>query len=182
MKSQISNPCLAGRQIKSQKNGFALLETLVALSVLALAITGPLTLASYAIRSASYSQNQSTAFYLGQEALEYIKNRRDNNALAGAAEWLDGLGFCRGATGCVVDIPNNNIINCPANNPCPKINYDSATGFYNYSTGSETPFIREVKLRDVVGGREAKVSVIITWQEKFGSRSFTIEENILNWP
>lgn len=170
------------KKIKNLSKGFTLLETLAALSVLTLAITGPLALASYAIRSASYSQNQITAFYLAQEALEYMKNRRDNNALIGAAEWLDALGFCRGTRGCVVDVPNNQIINCPASDPCPKIRYDSATGFYNYSSGSETPFIVEVKLADVVENREAKISVIVTWQEKFGSRSFTLEENILNWP
>jgi len=169
-------------KIKNSKEGFTLFETIVALSVLIFAVTGPLTLAAYAIHSATYAQNQITAFYLAQEALEYIKNWRDKNALNGASEWLDGLGSCRGGKGCVVDIPNDKVKNCPGNDPCPKIKYDSVTGFYNYETGSETPFIREVKLRDIVSGREAKVEVIVSWQEKFGSRLFTIEENIFNWP
>lgn len=171
MKSQISN-------LKSQKTGFTLVETLVALSVLILAVTGPLTLASFAIRSSGYSQNQIIAFYLAQEALEYVKNKRDNNALKDE-EWLGGLGNCRGTSGCTIDVPNNDIKNC---NPCQKLKYDSATGFYNQSTGIDTPFTREVKLRDIVEGREAKITVIISWQERLIPRSFSIEENILNWP
>lgn len=167
---------------KSIKNsGFTLLETLAALSVLTFAVIGPLTLASYAIRSASVSQNQLMTSYLAQEAMEYIKNKRDNIALAGASDWLEGLGNCRGSRGCVIDIPNNNIINCGGGD-CPKIKYDSTTGFYNYSSGVETSFIREIKLSDVVAGREARITVTVSWQEIFGSKSFTLEENIFNWP
>jgi len=70
-----------------KKCGFTLLETLAAVSVLTFAIVGPLTLAYYSIRSSSVSQNQLTAFYLAQEAIEYIKNLRDNNALTGKANW-----------------------------------------------------------------------------------------------
>jgi len=49
-----------------RKKGFTLLETFVALSILTFVVIGPLTLASYSIRSASLSQNQLTAFYLAQ--------------------------------------------------------------------------------------------------------------------
>lgn len=164
-----------------KNSGFTLIETLAALSVLTLAVIGPLALASYAIRSASVSQNQFTTFYLAQEAMEYIKNKRDNIALAGASDWLEGLGNCRGTRGCVIDIPNNNIINCGGGD-CPKIKYDSATGFYNYSSGVETSFIREIKLNDVVAGREARITVTVSWQEIFGPKSFILEENIFNWP
>ncbi len=168
-------------KLKIKNSGFTLLETLASISVLTLAVIGPLALASYAIRSASISQNQLMTFYLAQEAMEYIKNKRDNIALAGLPDWLEGLGNCRGSRGCVIDIPNNNIINCGGGG-CPKIKYDSATGFYNYSSGAETSFIREIKLSDVVAGREAKITVTVSWQEIFGPKSFTLEENIFNWP
>jgi prepilin-type N-terminal cleavage/methylation domain-containing protein len=164
---------------KKINDGFTLLETLTALSVLSLAMIGPLALASYAIHLAGFSQNQIEAFYLAQEAMEYIKNRRDNNALAGAGNWLQGLDECRGTRGCVIDVPNNDIQNC--GNPCQKLKYDSATGFYNQSTGADTIFTREVKLSDV-SAYEAKISTTISWQESFGQRSLTLEENIFDWP
>lgn len=171
MKSQISN-------LKSQKAGFTLVETLVALSVLIFAVTGPLTLASFAIRSSGYSQNQIIAFYLAQEALEYVKNKRDNNALSGA-NWLSGMTSCRSANGCAVDAQNDDIEVCPSQ--CPKIKYDSATGFYNQQNGSDTIFSRKVKL-DKISNYEEKVTITLSWQERLIPRSFSIEENIFDWP
>ncbi len=172
------------------KQGFTLLETLVALSILTSAVVGPLTLAFYSIRSASLSQNQLTAFYLAQEALEYIKNKRDNNVLQGF-DWLKDLappgipsnGLCRNNKGCTVDIPYNNVQICPSKNNCPKMSYSSDTGFYHQNTsfGVQSPFDREINL-DFVSSYEEKVSVTISWSERFGARSFTLEENIFNWP
>ncbi len=180
-----------GRSASGGKNsGFTLLETLASISVLAFVITGPLTLASYVIRSASISQNQFTAFYLAQEAIEYIKNLRDNNALTGKTNWLDGLapsgsgnGLCRNDKGCTVDIPYNNIDQCPGSGDCPKMRYSSDTGFYHQNTsfGTESSFTRKIKL-EYVRAYEEKITITLSWQEKFGSKSFTLEENILNWP
>ena len=172
-----------------RKKGFTLLETFVALSILTFVVIGPLTLASYSIRSASLSQNQLTAFYLAQEAMEYVKNRRDINALNGNANWLKDLapsgggnGLCRNNKGCTVDIPYNDIQPCP-DGGCPKMRYSSDTGFYHQNTsfGAESLFTRKIKL-DNVSSYEEKVSITISWAEKFGARSFTLEENIFNWP
>jgi len=137
--------------------GFTLIETLVSIFVLTLAFTGPLSLASYTIRSSSVSQNQFSAFFLAQEAIEYIKNRRDNNTLIGAADWLEGLGPCRGVNGCV--------------------KYDSANGLYNQTTGTDTVFTREVKISDIET-YEAKITATISWQERSYSKSFVFEEHI----
>ncbi len=166
------------KNFKFKNSGFTLLETLAALSVLTLAITGPLALASYAIRSASVSQNQLMTFYLAQEAMEYIKNKRDNNALAGAS-WLNGMTNCRSANDCTIDVPNNNVQTCPSG--CPKLKYDGTTGFYNYQTGSDTIFTRQIKFSQI-SNYEEKVAVTVSWQEIFGPKFFTLEENIFDWP
>ena len=164
---------------KSIKNsGFTLIETLVSISVLTLAVIGPLTLASYAIRSASVSQNQLTTFYLAQEAMEYIKNKRDNNALADAS-WLSGMTNCRSANGCTIDVPNNSVQTCSSG--CPKLKYDGATGFYNHQTGSDTIFTRQIKFSQI-SNYEEKVAVTVSWQEIFGAKFFVLEENIFDWP
>jgi len=164
-----------------RKKGFTLLETFVALSILTFVVIGPLTLASYSIRSASLSQNQLTAFYLAQEAMEYVKNQRDNNVLRGV-DWLDKISPCENPKGCTVDIPYNDIQPCP-DGGCPKMRYSSDTGFYHQNTsfGAESLFTRKIKL-DNVSSYEEKVSITISWAEKFGARSFTLEENIFNWP
>lgn len=85
--------------------GFTLIETLVAISILVLALTGPLTIISQALRSAYYSRDQIVAFYLAQEAVEYIRNVRDENSLKTGAlvdSWLNGIGLinqCKTAGG-----------------------------------------------------------------------------------
>ncbi len=172
---------------KLKNSGFTLLETLASISVLSLAITGPLALASFTIRSAGLSQNQFTAFYLAQEAMEYVKNLRDNNAFLEKANWLDklapsgpGNGLCRNPKGCYIDITDGGIQPCSPSS-CPKMKYDSATGLYNYSSGPETSFIREVRL-DYVSDYEEKISITVFWQERLILRSFVLEENIFNWP
>jgi len=160
----------------------------VALAVLTSAVVGPLTLAFYSIRSASISQNQLTAFYLAQEAIEYVKNIRDNNALNSRANWLESLapsgsgsGICRSTDGCVVDVPYNTVSACSGT--CPIMRYSSDTGFYhqNVSFGVASAFRRQIKLV-YVSTYEEKISVTISWTERTGTRSFTLEENIFNWP
>lgn len=164
-------------KINRNNSGFTLLETLVAIFVLTFAGLGPITLASFAIRSSSLSQNRIVAFYLAQEAMEYIRSKRDNNSISGA-NWLNGLNSCQNASGCIVDVQNDNIQGCSG--ACPKIKYDSATGFYNQASGSDTLFIREVQLTRI-SSYEEKISVTMTWQERFGSSSITLEENIFDW-
>jgi len=163
--------------------GFTLIETLVAISVLTMIIIGPLSLATKSIGASLVSQNQITAFYLGQEAIEYILNIRDNNFLQRLG-WLTGLDSCLGINGCYVDVPNNTINSCSGS--CPKIKYDGTGGFYyNYQTGQDTIFTRVVKIKKIsIGGNEdeARIEVIISWPEKSGGqKSFTLQEDIFNW-
>ncbi len=61
--------------------GFTLVETLVAISILLLVIIGPMTIAQKGIQSSYYSSDQVTAVFLAQEAMEAIREVRDNEAL-----------------------------------------------------------------------------------------------------
>jgi type II secretory pathway pseudopilin PulG len=159
--------------------GFTLLETLVAVTILALVVIGPLTLAVKSISAAMISQNQIIAFYLSQEAMEYIGNIRDSNFLQGK-NWLDGLADCAGASGCYVDIPNNKITACAGG--CPKIKYDGY--YYNYASGEETIFTRTVRITPNIGGNpdEIEVDVVAQWSERFGiQKSFIVQKNFFRW-
>jgi prepilin-type N-terminal cleavage/methylation domain-containing protein len=163
--------------------GFTLIETLVAITVLTMIIIGPLTLATRSIGASLFSQNQITASYLAQEAIEYILNLRDTNFLQGAG-WLNGLGLCVSTPGndknCCVDIPKNNIKSYP--NPCDYIKYDANNNFYyNYDIGDNTIFRRVIKITKITDD-EAKIEVTVSWMEKFGGqKSFTLQREIFNW-
>ena len=86
---------------KNHKNGFTIVETLVAITVLMIAISGPLVVASKGLFGATLSKNQMIASYLAQESMEVVKNKRDNNISSGAVGgWLGGLGTCTNSSPC----------------------------------------------------------------------------------
>ena len=70
--------------------GFTLIETLVAISILMIAIAGPLVVANKSLTAALYAKDQMVASYLAQEGMERIRNMKDNNIALGK-DWL--LGF-----------------------------------------------------------------------------------------
>lgn len=170
-----------------RRQGFTLLETIVAIAILSLAIMGPLELAVRSIGMAGVSRNQIVAFYLAQDAMEYVKNVRDTNFLTLGANWLDGLDKCRGVSSCYVDVtadPDVSVNACAGAGNCPILKYDNSNHRYDYDIDSEnTIFTRTVKITDPIGINpdEAKVQVTVSWKEKTGQKGFTIEDNIFNW-
>ena len=68
------------KTISQKIRGFSLIETLIAVTILMIAITGPLALVQAGLFSSNHERNQITATYLAQEALEYIRSVRDSNS------------------------------------------------------------------------------------------------------
>lgn len=93
--------------------GFTLIEALVAISILTIAVTGPLSLASKGLAYSSYAKDEITAFYLANEAIDVIRNIRDTNIKSGKG-WLNVPGTssidiqvtdkCGGSNGCYFDV------------------------------------------------------------------------------
>lgn len=65
------------------RRGFTLLETMVAVSLLMLSLVGPLTIAQKSVKASTYTKNRTTAYYLAQDAQEFLRNIRDTNSLQG---------------------------------------------------------------------------------------------------
>jgi len=80
--------------IKKQKNNtkaFTLVEALVAISILMIAIAGPMTLAQKGLSTASLSKDQMIASFLAQDGIEAVKNIRDQIAISSSGgDWLEG--------------------------------------------------------------------------------------------
>ena len=149
--------------------GFTLLETTVAISILTVGILGPLSVATYALSRSSISENQIIAYNLAEEGLEFIINKRDSNVFAGN-NWLQGIGGgsnCASGNGCTIDVIANTINN-NCGGGCPVMRFDS-NGKYNYSSGANSIFTREIYLRDVPGNPnpdEKILEVRVTWDER----------------
>ncbi len=162
-------------------DGFTLVETLIAISVLLISIAGPLTVASRSLVASRYSRDQIVAFYLSQEAVELIRNKRDNNAISGSM-WTTDLSSCFSSNGCKVDATDGSFSICTSGG-CPVLNKHKTTGFYSYSNGSNwdpSIFTRTINIEQI-NPDEIKISVDISWNTGAITKNFTIDENLFNW-
>lgn len=107
------------------QQGITLIESIVSISILAVAITGPMLLASHSIKASGAARNQLIATHLAEEGLEIVRNMRDNKSaednsnrnatddadgdgLKNGEEWLQGIfDKCRAEPGCVIDLTSH---------------------------------------------------------------------------
>ncbi|NTV44543.1 MAG: prepilin-type N-terminal cleavage/methylation domain-containing protein [Candidatus Yonathbacteria bacterium] len=168
---------------QSDQKGFSLIETLVAVSILMLAVVGPLTIASKGLNSAQFARDQIIAFHLAREATELIRNRRDTNMLpegADPAAWLNGLAACQSPSLCIVDPMTMVFSSCPGG-VCPPLRR-SANGVYGYNAAwTRTGFTRSITGEELVPGVEVVAHVTVSWRTGALTKSFIINEHFFNW-
>lgn len=177
----------------THNRGFTLIETLLAVLILTVAIVGPMAIAAKGLQLSLISKDQVTAAFLAQDAMEYIRFKRDTNKLQGGSDWLAGL---NGANGCVssdgsaqcyLDSTNQQPpVPTTCGGTCPLLNFNSATHLYNYSSsGSPTIFRRVVSITTPAPGgnsNEAVVQVDVRWFDVGGvERSVVLRDNLLDW-
>lgn len=175
--------------------GFTLIETLVAVLILASAVAGPLTIAGKGLASATVAKNQTTAEFLAQDAIEYVRFVRDSNRLAGQ-NWLTDLGVCvstDGATACYLDsLEQSPTVPTVCSGTCPAIRLNESTGSYRTDGAAGTSFVRTITIQTPVGtndcvgtnGCEAIVKAEVFWRDNVnvaGGHRVTVVENIFNW-
>ncbi len=174
---------------------FTLLETLVAVTILIVSISGPLTTAQQSLQSAIFSRDQITASYLAQEGIEYMRARRDENFMLNQS-WTTGLSS--GAQDCInkycnVDFSVTNLTHTNADcssgtAECTKL-YISPNGLYGITAlgNTQTRFQRSVKLVPVpplptpYAVDEYIVFVKMTWQSGRYLRTMELEDRIFRW-
>jgi prepilin-type N-terminal cleavage/methylation domain-containing protein len=167
-------------------HGFTLIETLVAISLLVVAIAAPMSLAAQSLSSAFYARDQVTAFHLAQEAIEAVRSVRDRNLLISIAgtqtNFLDGVPNTAGQP-FTIDTRDNSMVLCP-NGICPVLRNDGNLYGYAITPGwKDTRFTRIVRVTMVGGSTyEAKIAVEVRWRSgAFQERNFTINENLYEW-
>lgn len=170
-----------------KNQGFTLIETLVAVTILLLAIVGATTAIQTGITSFIYSKEQIVAFYLAQEGFEQIRNIRDENGL-NHRHWLTGLSLnssdpCYFGSACIVDPVNTNVATRCGSGPgnCPALRQNATTGFFGYDASwPATTFRREIVLTQI-NSNEISIVVTVNWTKGIVNRQFKARENILNW-
>lgn len=183
------------------QRGFTLIETLVAIFILTLAITATMTAAQAGLQSSLYARDQITAYYLAEEAMEYVRNIRDTNYQTTfnaqtendpVCTWISNVGGpsecktipaeCIGGT-CRIDVPNNVMEAC-SGETC-RLKYDEAAG-YTYASGAASKFIRKINIEPMAGPTSAPTEIMVTvtmeWKTgPFDVRTFKVRSSLLDW-
>jgi len=173
--------------------GFTLIETFVAITILMIAILGPLGLLAKAFSDANYVRNQIIATQLAQEGIELVVARRDRNLYFNLPAFQFGYyaSSCGEETdGCMVDTYTD--IDDDDNDPyiracdgtCPSLKekigssddgFSSFDGYiFNYydvsATNINSGFVRTIYLTPPVEGDPPamKVKVKVSWRQKTG--------------
>lgn len=176
-----------------QESGFTLIETMVAVTVLSVALAALISLTSSNLFLSRYTKNEITANYLMQEVVDYIKNDRDTQVFKGGVVWSDFLNKYKDAgcfdNGCRIDVSKDQVFSCERTDegdfgdlPCNVFFYDDEAtngGFFNYEKGNLDKFKRMVKMTE--NGDEVNIKIDIEWKNGNLPKSRSLESSLINW-
>jgi prepilin-type N-terminal cleavage/methylation domain-containing protein len=178
----------------TQPQGFTLVETLVAITIIVMAIVGPFQIVQQGLLASYVARDELIATALAEEGVEYVRAVRDGNFLYNIANsprsWLASLDGTSGAVGsvncvtangCMVDpTQSTTVIACTGT--CSVLNL-TTTGVYTQTLpGGAVPtrFTRKVQLTTVTA-TEVLVTVTVTWSTKHIPFTVTVTDTMHNW-
>ncbi len=172
--------------------GFTLIETMIAITILTLAVSGAFMAANSALTVAEISRGQLTASYLAQEGIEYVRKVRDdaylfrysqNDPTASTDGWSDFLAkvaSCSSANACALD-PIMGLQQC-SSGICPL--YIRSDGIYTLDSGSGsntlTSFTRKIRTMKV-SATDEQASSTVSWNFHGQPYSITVTDDLTPW-
>lgn len=174
-------------------SGFTLLETIIAVALLSLAVVAFLTVMTRGISIGSSAKDEMVASYLAQDAMEYIRAKKNENILGGpVVPWLTGFRpFCLTAGGAPLNCRINTTVdvafatNCPG--ACPLLQYQDTTGIYGYCVGAcagwtTSKFRRTITMQETVANlnREVYVTVTVAFPQGSVTKTTRFNQNMFN--
>ncbi|MBP9757778.1 MAG: prepilin-type N-terminal cleavage/methylation domain-containing protein [Candidatus Pacebacteria bacterium] len=184
--------------ITAHKRGFTLIETLVAVSLMVIAIVAPMSLVAQSLATAYYARDQVAAYSLAQEAIEAVRAVRDGNILSNATagtskDLLDTIPIGQNFT---VDARVTTGGLQPCGGTCDLLKVDPLGELYGHDATwtTFTKFRRTVYAQyagpasinlDPISGKgkdEIRVTVTVTWETASGrTRMFKMYSNMYRW-
>lgn len=170
----------------SENAGFSLLETIVAIAILLITVSGIMNVIYEGATASQLQTERVTATYLAAEAVEYIRADRDSHWLDADSDrsfntWKSDIlsgDKCDGP--CRIDARSDDAINS-CNEQCPYLEYDSEENLYGYGYGSDSRYRRTVNITDA-GSGEVIVTATVTWEQAGGdTASVEVSESILDY-
>ncbi len=167
---------------ENNKSGFTLLEALVAVSILMVAVMAPITIAQKGLSSATYTKNQMIASYLAQDAIEYIKNKRDEVSIGHNFDWdtLSYFSSCLDDNWCGIDTLGSDGSGFIQDDETAFLTKTNGNNFYGYANSDKTDtiFSRQINIK-LNGDDEALIAVTVKWGED--ENQLTVKTLIYNY-
>lgn len=170
--------------------GYSLVEVLIAITVLLIALVGPLTIAHSGLKRANFSKEQTQAIFLAQEGIEGVVKLREDRALSATSYgdlnqvWgnmtaLNSLCPSSGSERCGVTVSETGTIDIYRCGSC-GIKYDSSWRVpykQGVTGGLDTKYTRELQIN--VNDTYAQVWSNVSWGSE-ESQQVTLETFIYN--
>ncbi len=168
------------KYINNKKGGYSLVEVLISITVLLIALVGPLTIAYTGLKRANFSKEQTFAVFLAQEGVESVVRLREDSALNASSYgnlsevWTTN--FNAVSNRCQIGSNNycgvrltddgsfsqNNIYQCSGSNCLMRYNDGDRVPYKQGVSGTETQFTRQLQIT-VSGNQFARVKSIVSW-------------------
>lgn len=171
---------------KFSQFGFGILEVLIASAIISMVATASLILGTFVLRSANINKHRLQASYLASEAVESVRNFRDNL-------WMDNNNVTTWDNSIRnINTDQNVRVECDETSGCQIIENSEPQCFdINLSpincTDENQVFEREVKINNVnlvdskINNKTKEAVVTVTWTDYSRSRTFEVKTYITDW-
>lgn len=190
------------------RRGITLIETIVSVSILVAAVTGPMVLASQSLKASRDARAELIATHLAEEAIEVVNSIRDNNSAHDTTStrdlWMQNIiDRCGSAASCVVDVTDHStgvwgvnalipISSCTLGYDCTQVYiYPDSALYRQYGSLLPSPWTPSQFKRTigVIGiddptnpKRQVRISTTVTYAGYGGNtHTITISEDLYNW-
>ncbi|MFA6416341.1 MAG: hypothetical protein WCW56_02540 [Candidatus Paceibacterota bacterium] len=132
-------------------SGFTMIEAFVAITVLLIAVLGPLTLLTRAINDGNYAKNQVTSSFLLQEGLDLVV--AESSRLSASSQFSSLGSVCVYVSPCRIFLASKKTVTIDSSSDFSL--YTDINGVYSHDTSgsaTKTIFTRKVWFEDVNDG------------------------------
>lgn len=159
------------KALKENKEGFTLIEVLIAISLMVISLLAMVALLVRTISLNEVIANKFLAANLAQEGIEIVRNLRDNNVLSNRA-WNAGLDAGR------YQADYNDLSLSSYDGAFLK--FDKARNLFSYDSGGNSVFQREIDI-SYPQTYEMQVNSIVRWQIRGINFSLNTEDHLYNY-
>lgn len=156
---------------------------MVAVGILFVLFAGPFAILQQSLRAGGYVKDQTVAYYLAQDAEEYIKNLRDSAITTNASYFQQFLTAC-GAK-CTLDTSRASPANISqvvssCSGSCPPLLFDPTNNIFGYTSGSESPYTRSIEVSNPTAS-EFQIDVDVSWATGFLPRTVGVSYSVFDF-